>query len=419
LRLRLDSRRYIVAGVSSADRLERYAQLAVEVGANLQPGQFLLVQAYPEQANLARAIAAYAYKVGARFVDVNYGDQRVRRSLIESGPEEMLPWSPPWLVERLDYATAQQAAKINFSGDPEPGLLADLDPRRVADSRQVELVEASLRQHVEERVAWSLIGAPTEAWAKAVFGEPDIERLWQAIEHAVRLDEPDPVAAWREHIDRLSKRARILNERRFDSIHFRGPGTDLSVGLLPDSYWLAADSKTSFGQSFVPNLPTEEVFATPDRMRAEGFVRSTRPLSLEGTIARDLELRLEGGRIVGVSASSGAEAVEAQTRLDESACRLGEVSIVDSSSRVGDLDTIFFNTLFDENAACHIAYGRGYPAGIEGGMELSPEELAQHGVNSSVVHTDLMIGGPEVDVDGLTKDGEAVPILRENTWVLE
>ena len=405
--------------MSNADRLERYAQLAVEVGANLQPGQLLLVQAYPEQADLARAIADHAYKVGASFVDVNYGDQRVRRSLIEKGPEEMLSWSQPWLIERLDYATSQKAAKINFSGDPEPGLLADLDPERVAGSRQTELIEASLRQHVEELVAWSLIGAPTEAWAKAVFGEPDIERLWQAVEHAIRLDEPDPVAAWREHIDRLAERARILNERRFDSIHFRGPGTDLSVGLLPDSLWHAADSETVFGQKFIPNLPTEEVFATPDRMRAEGTVRSTRPLSLEGTIARDLELRLEGGRVVGVSASSGAEAVESQIRLDENACRLGEVSIVDSSSRVGDLDTIFFNTLFDENAACHVAYGRGYPAGIEGGLELSPEELVQRGVNSSVVHTDLMVGGPEVDVDGITKDGEAVPILRENTWVLE
>jgi len=405
--------------VSTAERLRRYAQLAVEVGANVQPGQFLLVQAYPEQADLARAIAAYAYEVGARFVDVNYADHRVRRSLIESGPREMLPWSPPWLVDRLDYGTAEQAAKIQFSGDPEPGLLADIDPALVAEARQIELVEASLRQHVEEKVAWSLIGAPTAAWAEAVFGEPDIERLWQAIEHANRLDEPDPVAAWREHIDRLSERAKILNRRRFDAIHFRGPGTDLVVGLLPDSYWHAAQSETVWGQEFVPNLPTEEVFATPDRLRADGVVRSTRPLALDGTIARDLELRFEAGRIVGVSASTGVEAVRAQTQLDENACRLGEVSIVDRSSRVGDLDIVFFNTLFDENAACHIAYGRGYPAGIEGGTELSPDELLQRGVNASVVHTDLMVGGPDVDVDGLTRDGEAVPVLRENAWVLE
>ncbi|MGD0165839.1 MAG: aminopeptidase [Gaiellaceae bacterium] len=400
-------------------RLERYAKLAVEVGANLQPGQLLLVQAHPEQADLARAIAACAYRAGARFVDVNYGDQRVRRAQIENGPEETLSWSQPWLVDRLKYAAAEKAAKINFSGDPEPGLLADLDPRRVAEARQRELLEASLQQHVEERVAWTLIGAPTVVWAKAVFGEPDLERLWRAIEHTVRLDEPDPVVAWREHIARLSTRAQILNWRRFDSIHFRGPGTDLSVGLLPDSYWHAAEGETVFGQKYVPNLPTEEVFATPDRLRAEGVVRSTRPLSLDGTIARDLELRFEAGRIVGVSASSGAEAVEAQTRLDENACRLGEVSIVDRTSRVGDLDTIFLNTLYDENATCHIAYGRGFPGGIEGGLGLEPEELLRRGVNWSEVHTDLMVGGPEVDVDGITKNGEAVPILRENTWVLE
>jgi aminopeptidase len=399
--------------------LERYARLAVEVGANLQPGQLLFVQAHPEQAELARAIAACAYRAGARFVDVSYGDQRVRRSLIESGPEEMLSWSQPWLIERLKYAVNEKAAKISFSGDPEPGLLDDLDPRRVAEARQRELLETSLQQHVEERVAWSVIGAPTEAWAKAVFGEPDIERLWRAIEHAVRLDEPDPVAAWREHIARLEKRAEKLNQHRFDSIRFHGPGTDLSVGLLPDSYWHAAEGKTIYGQTYVPNLPTEEVFATPDRLRAEGVVRSTRPLSLDGVVARDLELRLEGGRITKISASSGAEAVEAQTRLDENACRLGEVAIIDSTSRVGDLDTIFLNTLFDENAACHIAYGRGFPGGIEGGTELEPDELLRRGVNQSEVHTDLMIGGPEVDVDGITKDGEAVPILRDNTWVLE
>jgi aminopeptidase len=281
------------------------------------------------------------------------------------------------------------------------------------------LLETSLRQHVEDEVAWTLIGAPTEGWAKAIFGEPDIERLWRAIEHTVRLDKPDPVAAWREHIAGLSKRAEILNKHRFDSIHFQGPGTDLTVGLLPDSYWRAAEGKTVFGQNFVPNLPTEEVFATPDRLRAEGHVRSTRPLSLEGTIARDLELRFEDGRIVGVSASAGAEAVEAQTHLDDNACRLGEISIVDRTSRVGDLDMIFLNTLYDENAACHIAYGRGFPGGIEGGRELEPEELVRRGVNWSQVHTDLMIGGPEVDVDGITKDDELVPILRENAWVLE
>jgi aminopeptidase len=331
----------------------------------------------------------------------------------------MLPWSQPWLVERLEYLVRERGAKIKLAGDPEPGLFADLDSSRVAAARQSKLREASLQQHVEERVAWSLIGAPTAGWAQAVFGEPDIERLWDAIAYTVRLDEPDPVAAWRDHIARLQERARALNERRFDQIHFRGPGTDLRVGLLPDSHWESASGETVFGQSHVPNLPTEEVFATPDRRRAEGVVRSTQPLAIDGTIVNDLELRIEDGRIVSVSASKGLAVVETELQLDEGASRLGEVAIVDRSSRVGDLGITFFNTLFDENAACHIAYGRGFPSGVTDGREVAPEELSEHGINQSQVHTDFMIGGPEVDVDGITLEGDTVPILRDNAWVLE
>jgi aminopeptidase len=405
--------------MNAADRLDQYARLAVEVGANLQPGQLLLVDAHVEQFELARAVVRRGYEAGARFVDVRYKDQRARRALIERGPEQSLSWSQPWLVERLNYAAAEQAATITLRGEPEPGLFADLDPRRVAEARQRELIRTSLTQHIEDRVAWTLIGAPTEGWAEAVFGEPDLERLWQALAHAVRLDEPDPVAAWREHIDRLEKRARSLNERRFDGIRFRGPGTDLFVGLLPDSHWHAAESETTFGQRYVPNMPTEEVFATPDRARCEGIVRSTRPLIIEGTIVRDLELRFEDGQIAGVAASSGADVVEAETKNDANASRLGEVSLVDGTSRVGDLDMIFLDTLFDENATCHIAYGRGFPGGIEGGSGLSSEELEKRGVNISDVHTDLMIGGPEVDVDGVTGAGDEVPVMRSNDWVLE
>jgi aminopeptidase len=331
----------------------------------------------------------------------------------------MLPWSQPWLVERLEYLVRERGAKIKLAGDPEPGLFADLDSSRVAAARQSKLFEASLQQHIEERVSWSLIGAPTAGWAKAIFGEPDVERLWDAIAYTVRLDEPDPVAAWRDHIASLKERARTLNERRFDQIHFRGPGTDLRVGLLPHSYWESASGETVFGQSHVPNLPTEEVFTTPDRRRAEGFVRSTQPLAIDGTIVKDLELRFEDGRIVSVTASKGLAVVEAEIKLDEGASRLGEVAIVDRASRVGDLGITFLNTLYDENAACHVAYGRGFPSGISGGNELTSEELIGHGVNQSQVHTDFMIGGAEVDVDGITLEGDAVPILRDNAWVLE
>ena len=234
----------------------------------------------------------------------------------------------------------------------------------------------------------------------------------------MRLDEDDPVAAWREHIAMLKARAASLNARRFDAVRFTGPGTDLTIGLLPRSRWMAAETETAWGQTHVPNLPTEEVFTTPDFRRAEGPVRSTMPLVLQGTIVRDLELRFENGEIVEVKASSGEEVVRKQIETDEGSKRLGEVALVDGDSRVGRTGMTFLNTLFDENATSHIAFGQALQDAVEGGKDLTPDELAEHGVNDSSVHVDFMIGGPGVDVDGLDADGNAVPIIRENAWVL-
>jgi len=400
------------------DRLQALAELAVRVGANVAEGQYVLVQALVEHAPLARAIADVAYGVGARYVDVSYVDQHVRRAMISKGPEDMLEWTPAWAVKRATDLGDEHGALISITGDPEPELLSDLDQRLVGKARPVELAAAHLRNVMERRVNWTIVSYPNDGWARTIFGEPDVERLWQDVEHAVRLDEPDPVSAWQEHVARLEERCRLLNERGFDAVRFRGPGTDLTIGLNGNGRWSAGKGETSSGIEYVPNLPTEEVFTTPDWRRTSGTVRSTMPLALPGNIIRDLELRFEDGRVVDVDASTGADYVRAQLAADDGAARLGEVALVDGASRVGQVGHIFFNTLFDENATCHIAYGRGISSCVDGADELDGDDQLEAGVNQSTVHTDFMIGGPDVEVDGITRDGDAVPIMRENEFQL-
>ena len=394
--------------------MERFAELIVGFGANVQPGQVVAVGTEPGKEPLTRAIAAAAYRRGARFVDVASFDVHVKRARIEHADPESLDYVPPWYGERILALGEHRAARIGLSGPVAPGLLEDLDPARVGRDQLPFLAETG--QVVNERTTnWTIAPCPTRDWAALM--HPDLQadaamvRLWEQLRHVCRLDEDDPIAAWRERIGMLVAAASRLTERRFDAIRFQGPGTDLTVGLLPSSRWLAASFTTVDGIEHFPNLPSEETFTTPDPARVDGVVRATKPLALPGTIIRGLEVEFREGRAVRIDAEAGADAMRAMVERDEGAARLGEVALVDREGRIGPLDTVFYDTLLDENAASHIALGRAYELGVE-------DEADKRRANLSAIHVDFMIGGPDVEVTGVTADGDPVPVLRDGAWAL-
>jgi aminopeptidase len=393
--------------------LARLAELTVDFGANVQPGQIVSLAGAPGKEYLVRAIAERAYQRGARFVDVSWFDPWVKRSRIAHAPDDTLEFVPPWYGERLLALGRERAAAITLSGPVAPGLLDDLDPVRAGRDR-LPAVKESGEVVSRRELNWTIVPCPTPAWAKLVHPDLDADAalatLEQQVVHVLRLDEPDPVALWRQRADTLIGVAGRLTERGFDALHYTGPGTDLTVGLLPGARWMAARFENIDGVTHMPNLPTEEVFTSPDPTRVDGHVASSKPLVLvDGTVVRDLRVRFEGGRAVQLDASAAQETMRTIIAKDEGAARLGEVALVDREGRIGALDTVFYDTLIDENAASHIAFGRAFPF-------LAPDPEAAKRMNESDIHIDFMIGSPELTVTGLTSEGDRVPVLVDGNW---
>jgi len=400
------------AGSRHHEHVEALAELVVTFGANLQPGQILAISSEPGKEDLARTIAESAYRRGALFVDLSVFDVHLKRSRALHADPDTLRFVPPWMGARARSLGEHRCARIALTGPASPRILEGIDPALLGRDTLPSLPEAM--QIIDDRTTnWTAVPCPTPAWAQLVHPELEggeaIDRLWRDIIHICRLDEPDPIAAWNDRLDDLTAKSAALDALGLDALHFDGPGTDLTVGLLASSRWCAARFETVDGIVHIPNIPTEEVFTTPDPERVDGLVSATKPLFTSGTTVAGLRVRFEDGRAVTVEADHGAELICGLAEHDEGAARLGEIALVDREGRIGPLNTIFYDTLIDENAASHIALGQGYELAVG-----DPDDLPR--VNQSSIHVDFMIGGDAVSVTGRRRDGTEVPLLRDGSW---
>jgi aminopeptidase len=391
--------------------VEALAELAVRFGANVQPGQIVDLYSEPGKEALARAVAEEAYRAGARFVDLRVFDPYLKRARARYADPETLRFVPPWYGQRTFALGDCRAARITLTGPVAPRIMEDVDPALAAQD-MLPATRESLEVVNQRTTNWSIIPCPTPDWALLV--HPDLEqhtataRLWDEVAHVCRLDEPEPAAAWQARLDRLSEIAGRLNGLGLDSLRYNGPGTELTIGLLGSSRWISGRMETVGGIVHCPNVPTEEIFTTPDPERVEGIVRSTKPLFTSSRLITGLTVRFQGGRAVAIEAEHGGETLRALSQRDVGAARLGEVSLVDRESRIAEMKTVFYDTLIDENAASHIALGSAIEEAVGG------DDLGR--VNRSEIHIDFMIGSDEVEVTGLTRDGREMPLLRGGDW---
>lgn len=402
-------------------KLDKLAEVAIQVGLQLQRGQDLVMTAPVAAMPLVRLITKHAYKAGAGLVTTLYSDEDTTLSRYAYAPDESFDRASDWLFKGMAEAFAGGAARLAISGD-NPMMLSAQDPAKVARANKANSIayKPALEKISNFDINWNIVSYPNPSWAKLVFpNDPEevaVEKLANAIFAASRVDVADPVAAWKEHNANLARRSAWLNGERFAALHFTGPGTDLTVGLADGHLWCGGASEAKNGVTCNPNIPTEEVFTTPHALRVEGHVSSTKPLSHQGTLIDNIQVRFEGGRIVEAKASRGEEVLNKVLDTDEGARRLGEVALVPHSSPISASGILFYNTLFDENASCHIALGQCYSGCFVDDTKLTPEQIRAQGGNSSLIHIDWMIGSGQVDIDGVRADGSRVPVMRKGEW---
>ncbi|GAB6989245.1 aminopeptidase [Paenibacillus pini] len=401
--------------------LDKYADLVVKVGVNVQPGQVLMVQAPLETVELTRLIVSKAYKAGAKYVQVEWEDEQVTRIRYEQAADDSFGYYPKWQADMMEQLAEGGGAILHIKV-PNPELFRGIDSFKVSTAVKAAAVAREKYSHYtrNNKISWSLIKAPTQDWANKVFADlPEEERvqaMWDAVFLMNRVGSEDPVAAWREHITHLKKSQEHMNAKRYKSLHYRAPGTDLHVEMPKEHVWLGGGAENEAGVYFVANMPTEEIYTMPLRTGVNGTVTSTLPLNLNGRLVEGIKLTFKDGKVTAYDAVSGREHLTSLLDTDEGASYLGEMALVPHDSPISRLNRVFYNTGIDENASCHFALGSAYPVNIEGGTKMSKEELLAKGANVSLTHVDFMIGSAELEIDGELEDGTMEPVFRNGNW---